>query len=509
MTNRLAASSANLGTHPMLKKFRTQDHCYIYDAKSNRILRVSPAMYDIVDVFGEKTQAEIHLCLANSYSDMEIRQTFETIAAIADKYHLFGVGPLRRRVGHVTKEAVAETLKAGITSITLELTEACNLRCRYCIYSGGYSNWRTHGSRQMSEATAFAALDLYLDNSPNSDILMVSFYGGEPLLGYELIKRCCEYVKHKERERGKCRKLHFSMTTNGTLLTQEWLRFLAENDFALSISLDGPKEIHDRNRVFQGGNGTFDTVFGNIRAIFREQEEYARRKLHFNCTVTPNANLKRLAEFFGDYSDLFTGRLLLASLVSGNVAFFQNNLPYPGRNDDWAELYRSYIRAHIPGLSNPDHLNPLIRAMFERDHLILYKRQVFDQGQDHLDRINSCFPGARKLFVDVDGKLHICERIDRHFPIGDVRSGFDIERMACVMNEFIDVMDSEVCRSCWAVQLCNICYSAAKGGAFPPHALFEECARYRKRTENTLQAHCTILDKNPHAFDYMESYALS
>lgn len=315
--------------HPLLKKFRTQNNYYIYDGKSNRILRVTAAMYDIIDLFGHKGEEEIVSTFADRHPLEEIRRGLSTLETISKSCGLFTPGPLRRRAGYVTREEVVERLKEGIKSLTLEVTEACNLRCRYCIFSGGYANWRSHGHRRMSEATALAAIDLYLKNSRNSDTVMIGFYGGEPLLNFGLIRRCCDYVKSREREDGRHRDIHFSLTTNGTLLTDDKLEYLIRNNFSVSFSLDGPQEIHDRYRVFADGQGTFEFVFPIIQRIYREYPRYFNEKILFNCTITPTANLKSLTAFFGRYHHLFTGgKLNLVSLAPGNPDFLQKNPTY-------------------------------------------------------------------------------------------------------------------------------------------------------------------------------------
>jgi len=317
-------SSGGTVKYPLLRKFRTQDNYYIYEGKSNRILRVTAAMYDIIDLLGQNDE-EIASMLSDRHSVEEIWQGISTLRTMAQRYGLFAPGPLHRRAAHVTREEVVERLHEGITSLTLEVTEACNLRCRYCIFSGGYTNWRSHGRRRMSDVTALGAIDLYLDHCKDSDTVMVGFYGGEPLLNFDLIRRCCDYVKSRERDNRKHRDIRFSLTTNGTLLTDEVLEYLIHNNFSLSFSLDGPREVHDRYRVSADDRGTFEVVFQSIQRIYKEYPRYFEDKVLFNCTVTPTANLNSLAEFFGQYHHLFTGgKLTPVSLAPGNPDFIHS-----------------------------------------------------------------------------------------------------------------------------------------------------------------------------------------
>jgi uncharacterized protein len=144
-------------------------------------------------------------------------------------------------------------LREGLTQLCLCLTEDCNLRCKYCIYSDNYAYTRGYSHRHMSFETAKKAIDLYFSLIEESKRYnpwrepVIGFYGGEPLLNFGVLKSCVEYA---EEEYGDF-KLNYTTTTNATLLNKEKADFLMQHGFSIAVSLDGPEEEHDRNRVLR------------------------------------------------------------------------------------------------------------------------------------------------------------------------------------------------------------------------------------------------------------------
>ena len=128
---------------------------------------------------------------------------------------------------------------------------------------------------------------------------------------------------------------------------------------------------------------------------------------------------------------------------------------------------------------------------------------------DPLCRINACFPGERKILIDVNGDCHICERVTRNFPIGDVWNGYDINKVKTVFNTFATTMNSDTCRNCWGVHLCSKCFTEGTDGKFPSDFQFVDCPSQLNWLETKITNYCKVLEKNPTAFDYMEKYVIS
>lgn len=142
----------------------------------------------------------------------------------------------------------------NIKGITLMLVQACNLACKYCYAQEG--EYADKGI--MSKEVALNAIDYLLENSGDTQELYITFFGGEPLLCFELIKEIVAYCKIKEKISGK--NFKYSMTTNGTLLTDEINQFIIKNKISTMISIDGDIEQHDSKRYYKSGNGCYNVI---------------------------------------------------------------------------------------------------------------------------------------------------------------------------------------------------------------------------------------------------------
>ena len=238
----------------VFEPIKTPKGHYIYDRSVNTIFSVSPDEYE---EFKRLKQ-----------DDNEIEQS-----PIVQYYRRKGL--LRENnvsiIRHPSTELLPHYCENRLNYMILQVTQQCNLRCSYCAYSGLYYN-RQHNSQRMSFETAKKAIDFFIQRTAESHYLRLGFYGGEPLLEFDLIKKCVAYIKDKVEGRD----VTFVTTTNGTLLTDEKIKFLAENNFHLMISLDGSKAEHDACRVFPNGQGSFDIIMKNLRRVRELYPDYAK-----------------------------------------------------------------------------------------------------------------------------------------------------------------------------------------------------------------------------------------
>lgn len=498
-------------THkPLLKSFKTSENSYLYCAKTNRIFRITPLMQEIIYWYQDIPKEEIFRKLSESGTFEEIEETWATVEKLIEEFGLFRPELLNAQMDPFTREDALENLKKT-KSICLEVTENCNFRCSYCAFSGGYSGNRVHSSRKMSWETAKTAIDFYhsIRKDETEDMPSITFYGGEPLLCFNFIKKCVEYASQlKWAYPGD---IHYGFTTNASLLNENIIHFLEAHKFGLLISLDGPEYQHDQNRRFANGRHSFETVISNLRLLkSMTSPEYYQTNVTVNCVISPGADILATNAFFSENSELFPN-ITVSSVREGHEEFFKNHPADIKREHEQLDiLFKEYRDRHLrpEGFSVNDADMRFIRALFEHDFLNIRRRSIENSVPQYKTFITTCFPGARKVFVDISGNLHVCERVNRTYPIGNIRSGFDHDRVIALANEFANVTRRKECLECWAFRHCPYCFATLldDGRVKPPSE--DKCELNRRDLESTLRDFCKILEQQPGAFDYMEEFMI-
>lgn len=376
-------------------------------------------------------------------------------------------------------------------NLVLQVTQQCNLRCKYCVYSGNYYN-RTHSSERMSFETAKKAIDFYLERSDKADKLCLSFYGGEPFLEFELIKKCVDYITEKKGDR----KVLYPITTNGTLLDQEKIEFLVKNDVALIISLDGAKESHDANRRFLSGEGTFDVIMKNLKALKEYDEDYFMNRVSYNCVISATTDLDSTYEFYAN-SDLFSPEQIYFTPVNSIDIKDKRILEITQKNQQKANF--EYIKMLMSLLSKRewDSRSKMQRTrvsdmelMYERIHRHAPEGRATHHG-------GPCIPGVRRLFVETKGDFYPCERVSERnaqMCIGSLEKGFDYDRMDFFLNH--GKLIKEECLNCWNIRECSYCLSGIekKNRELTKETLLEQCRISKFRTEILLHGLCALVE---------------
>ena len=228
------------------KVFKTNHKNYFYDTGTGKIFECTEAVYKILKCLESKNSFDELLNLDMSEEDL-IDGLSEIKEGIVNE-NLLQAPPVTTFSGP-NVENLEVYINEGLEQITLELTERCNLRCGYCIYGQQNDLFRGFGTHDMSFETAKKAIDYAALHS--GDELAVTFYGGEPLLNLDVMKKTIDYCK----ETIKDKKITYSITTNLVLMTKEVAEYIASiDDFIVTCSLDGPKEIQDEYRKFPDGS---------------------------------------------------------------------------------------------------------------------------------------------------------------------------------------------------------------------------------------------------------------
>ena len=431
---------------PFIQLFQTPRNQYVYDANKNEFLPVSKEAFSFLLECVNGT-ADITSSTLDEIQTLRAQGYLKTESVVQDIFH-----PYTPYLG--------DFLNRKITQITLQLTQGCNLRCKYCVYSEeANTHQRSHSAKHMDWDMAKKAIDFLYDHSIDSQDVAIGFYGGEPLLEFSLIKHCVEYAK--QLFDGK--KLLFTITTNGTLLTDEIIKFLDQENIQVMVSLDGPKEIHDKNRVFAGSSeGSFDTIVKNLERV----KGFAPKlydELQFSMVMDPSNDFDCINEITISTKD-FNQHNLNAAVVETD--YDDNNEVVFSEEYTWKSSYQEFLALLSIFRRFPKEK---VSAISRNAAAVLLSSSKYMDVFGPLRQVDvpsgPCIPGQMRLFVNADGMLFPCERVSeksKAMCIGTLGTGIDIEKAAKFLN--VGAITKEACRNCWCIRHCSICAKKADDG---------------------------------------------
>ena len=459
------------GFHPFIHLLETPYGKYVYDINKSSVIKVPNTVYSYLKNPTEEV-------------DVEVREYLHTLKT---------QGYLKEKHVKVSEHSVTEYYHSFVNhnlgQLTLQITQRCNLKCEYCTYSGNYFN-RGHANKVMPFEIAKKAIDYFISHSRDASYFVISFYGGEPLLEFELMKQCVKYADNK----AEGRKVSYNFTTNGTLLTEEKYEFLVKHDFRILVSLDGPQKVHDRHRVFVGTTiGSFQQMTKNLKALKKKYPEYYTQYISFNTVLDPGYPIKEICDFTKE-NELVNNSMALSSLITDVQAKEK-----PHYSEQFIEEYEyEKFKAFLWKLGRLDiaDIPPLMRQHFSdmKRTAICFERIEQSELPDKGHRGGPCIPGVRKFFVDVEGKIFPCERVSEMSEtacIGHIDRGIDEEKALHLLN--IEHLTSESCRNCWAYILCRTCFTQADDeGTLSKEKQLMECPASRAQIEEDIKDYLVL-----------------
>ena len=252
----------------MIHQYKLNGYNIVLDICSGAVHAVDEVAYDIIALFLEKTREEIISLMAEKYASREdiskedIEECYEQVCELKESGSLFTPDNFEGSAGRL-KEKTAGVVKA----LCLHIAHTCNLNCSYCFASQG----KYHGERAvMSFEVGKRALDFLIENSGSRRNLEVDFFGGEPLMNFQVVKDLVAYARSIEKEKGK--NFRFTLTTNGVLIDDDVIDFANRECSNIVLSLDGRKEIHDRYRVDYAGNGSWEKIVPKFQKLVEARE---------------------------------------------------------------------------------------------------------------------------------------------------------------------------------------------------------------------------------------------
>lgn len=357
-----------------------------------------------------------------------------------------------------TKSEFIDLVRGHCQQIVLELTEACNLRCEYCIYNEHHPDYRGYSDKQMSFEIAQKSIDLILKNFEGEEFAL-TFYGGEPLANFPLLKKCIEYTRSSYPEI----KLSYSFTTNLTLLTSDMLEYFKTlEDIDILCSLDGPKSIHDKYRKDIKGDGSFEMAIKNFKLL---QEEFydvsKKRNLMINCVMVPPYTKKKLNELYHFFYETLQIPKEITCNYSyvdlGNMKIFENEKDLEDSKLRISPLEEVAADDFLREGDDSDFFGLINQELYRVANRLIAKDGVIESGFLH----GNCIPGQRRIYVTVDGKFRTCEKVGNVPSLGDCFSGYDYEKSYKIyIEDYIKYYQGK-CNNCWARNMCGICYDNA------------------------------------------------
>lgn len=348
----------------------------------------------------------------------------------------------------------------NLNQITFEVTDACNLNCKYCGFGDLYFGYDNRESKYLKFEKVKIILDylcaIWTENPSNhpNPLTYISFYGGEPLLNMKVIKQTVDYIERLDVNR----KFVFSMTTNAMLL-DKYMDYLSEKDFSLLISLDGDKEAHSY-RVTHNGQNSFDLVYRNIKKLQSEYPDYFQKSVNFNATLHNRSSVEGVHSYIkAEFGKIPT------------ISELNNSGIRPEKVSEFETTYRNKAES----LASSEHYHEMVEEMFMRNpqtndlliYLHRYSNNVFRNynelfiEKDKLSYVptGTCIPFSKKMFVTVNGKILQCERIDHHFSLGQITENevfLNLEEIADKFNGLISKLKKQ-CDACYRGKSCIQC----------------------------------------------------
>ena len=458
----------------MIHQYINNGFHIIMDVNSGSVHSVDPVMYDAVEIVAERVPElaepqplpaevaeEVKERLSPTYGEAEVLEALEEIQYLIDAEELLTTDQYHDYVVDFKKR------KTVVKALCLHIAHDCNLACQYCFAEEG----EYHGRRAlMSFEVGKKALDFLIANSGNRRNLEVDFFGGEPLMNWEVVKQLVEYGRSKEKEYNK--NFRFTMTTNGVLLNDEIMEYCNREMSNVVLSLDGRKEVNDKMRPFRGGKGSYDLIVPKFRkfAEMRGDRDYyvrgtfTRHNLDFSKDVM-------------EFADLGFRSMSIEPVVAAPEE------EYAIREEDLPQIMEEY-----------DHLAEeyIKRKKEGRGFNFFHFNIDLNQGPCVAKRLSGCGSGTEYLAVTPWGDLYPCHQFvgQEEFLLGNVDTGVTNER---IRDEFklCNVYAKDKCRDCFARFYCS---GGCAANSYNFHGSITDaydigCAMQKKRIE------CAIMIK--------------
>lgn len=410
----------------MIHKYKLNGFNIVLDVNSGGVHIVDDLTYDLLDnvepPFTEKCPQKVIDKLSKNYSIEDIESCYSEIIELYNDKILFSEDDYEK----YAKYSVASPVKA----MCLNIAHDCQLRCKYCFASTGDFG---QGRKLMSFETAKHAIDFLLENSGDRPNLELDFFGGEPLMNFNVVKQTVEYARSREAEFGK--KFRFTITTNGLLLDDDKIDFINREMSNVVLSIDGRKETNDYFRVLPNGQGCYDMILPKYKKLVegRGDKEY-----YVRGTFT-NKNLDFSNDVFALYEAGFD-QISVEPVVGDGDEYALTERELPTVFKEYEVLAKRILENEKKG------------GKFNFFHFML----DLDQGPCAIKRLRGCGCGNDYVAITPDGDIFPCHQFVGmdEYKMGNIDEGtFNADMKADFAN--CHVYSKPECRKCWAKFYCS------------------------------------------------------
>jgi len=436
--------------------FQADDEYYVFDVNKVVFFEVSKIIFEVLSTL-KSNIIDINniFSLLPGYSFREIEDALSEIESFRSEGYF---KPMEfQRLNPYILSDIKDNLSNKLKGIFFYINTKCNLSCSYCILSGDYQNHTGLKQEEMTWDTAQKAIDFFLSRARRDGCFRIDFIGGEPLLSFPLIKRIVSNIKEKLLQRNQ--KIMISITSNGTIINEEIVDFLIENDVLLQFSIDGTKKIHDAYRKFRGSNvGSFETILKNLQFISTRNSDYFSNNLRLKAVITTESL---------DISDMDFFNIPLINTLIEKIRFTMVN-KYPHYNLEKDQDYFMRIQKLAEILlqkKDVSNIAELLDGLTFKSKNLYYSTfnnffdiQVvnylhYDIGQP-IPFSKNCLIGMEGA-VNPDGSISICYNADT-FIIGNViEDTWYFDKIAEYENRRYTLTN---CKHCFVKRFCNLCY---------------------------------------------------
>lgn len=451
----------------MIHQYKSNGYNIVLDVNSGSVHIVDEPAYELIPLIEElfirqhKSRDEILRILPDREVAEEILDLVEAGLLYTEDIYEKYIGEFKNR-------------KTVVKALCLHIAHDCNLACKYCFAKEG----EYHGRRAlMSLETGKKALDFLVSASGNRVNLEVDFFGGEPLMNWDVVKELVAYGRSLEKPYNK--RFRFTLTTNGVLLNDEIMEFLNQEMSNLVLSIDGRKEVNDSMRPHRGGQGSYDEI---VPKFIKAAE--SRNQMNYYVRGTFTRYNKDFAKDVIHLADLGFEQISVEPVVA------DESQDYAIREEDVPALLEEYDKLALEYLKRKKE-----GKGFQFFHFMI----DLEGGPCVAKRLSGCGSGSEYLAVTPWGDLYPCHQFvgDEKFLMGNVEEGIlraDIKERF----EHCNVYAREACKSCFAKFYCS---GGCAANAHHFHGSIEDvyeigCKLQRKRIECAIMIKAALADED-------------